>query len=118
MKKAGLEFKVGIFVVLALAVLAGMVMKAGDFYLKPGYIIRMVFDTVSGIDVGSPVKLSVVEVGAVKEIHVFRDAGGVKKVELKAWIDQGVYLEDDARPRVGTMGFLGEKYVEVLPGTS
>ena len=117
MKKAGFEFKVGIFVVASLALLAAMVVRAGDFYLKPGYTIHMIFDTVSGIDAGSPVKLSGVEVGEVKEIHVVRSVEGETRVELKAWIDQGVYLEEDARPRIGTMGFLGEKYIEVLPGT-
>ena len=118
MKKAGLEFKVGIFVVAALAILGGLVMKTGDFYLKPGYAVRMIFDTVSGIDTGSPVKLAGVTVGEVKEINVVRSAEGETQVEVHARIDEGVYLEEDARPRIDSMGFLGEKYIEILPGTS
>ena len=118
MKKAGLEFKVGIFVVAALVVLGGLVVKAGDFYMKPGYTIRMVFGSVSGIDAGSPVKLAGVTVGEVKEIHVVRSAEGQTQVELRCWINQGVYLEDDAEPRISTMGLLGEKFVDIVPGTS
>ena len=118
MKKAGLEFKVGIFVLTALAVLGGFVMKAGDFYMRPGYTIRLMFDSVSGIDKSSPVKLAGVTVGEVKEVHVIRNSEGQTQVELRCWINEGVYLEDDAEPRIGTMGLLGEKYIEVLPGTS
>ena len=118
MKKAGLEFKVGIFVVISLAILGGLVFKTGDLYLKPGYMVRLIFDTVSGIDNGSPVRLAGVTVGEVKEIHVVRSESGETQVEVHARIDQGVYLEDDARPRITTSGFLGEKYIEIFPGTS
>ena len=118
MKKAGLEFKVGIFVMVALAVLAGLVMRTGDFNLRPVYNIRLVFGSASGIDTGSPVKLAGVTVGEVKEIHVVRGAQGQTQVELRCWINQGVYLEDDAEPRISTMGLLGEKYIEIFPGTS
>ena len=118
MRKAGLEFKVGVFVVIALAILAGLVVKAGDFYLKPGFTIRLVFDSASGIDTGSPVKLAGVTVGEVKEIHVVRSPAGQTQVELRCWVNQGVYLEDDAEPRIGAMGLLGEKYIEIISGTS
>lgn len=117
MKKAGLEFKVGIFVLLALGLLAGLVIKTGDFYWKPGYNLRIVFGSASGIETGSPVKLAGVTVGEVKEIHVVRGADGQTQVELRCWINQGVYLEDDAEPRISTMGLLGEKYIEIFPGT-
>ena len=118
MRKAGLEFKVGVFVLLALAVLAGLVTKAGDFYWKPGYVVRIVFPAASGIEAGSPVKLAGVTVGEVQEIYVVRGADGQTQVELRCWINQGVYLEEDAEPRLTTMGLLGEKYVEIFPGTS
>ena len=50
MKKANLEFKVGIFVFFAGVVLITLVFKAGDFYMKPGYTVHFIFDFVSGID--------------------------------------------------------------------
>ncbi len=118
MKKAGLEFKVGIFVITALAVLMALVFKTGDFYLKPGYTVRFIFSFVSGIDSGSPVRLAGVNVGEVKTINVVRDAEGQTQVELIAWISQGAYIEEDAEVRINSLGMLGEKYVEILPGTS
>ena len=117
MKKEGLEFRVGIFVVAAAAVLGFMVVRSGDFTMKPGYIVRMVFETVSGIDMGSAVKLAGVDVGEVKEIRVVRSPEGKTSAEVYARINQNVYIEDDAGPSVSTMGVLGDKYIEIIPGT-
>jgi phospholipid/cholesterol/gamma-HCH transport system substrate-binding protein len=117
MKKMNLEFKVGLFVVVALGLLMLLVAKAGDFYMKPGYTMRFVFKYVRGIDRGSPVKLAGVNVGEVKTVHVVRNAQGETQVEIEAWIAQGVSIEDDAQLRVNSLGFLGEKYLEILPGT-
>lgn len=117
MKKAGLEFKVGIFVVIGFAVLVGLVFKTGDFYWKPGYTVRFIFRSVSGIDAGSPVRLAGVPIGEVKRIGVIRDAEGQTQVEAIAWITQGVFIEEDAEVRISMMGLLGEKYIDVMPGT-
>ena len=117
MKKVGLELKVGVFVLLGLAILTGLVVKSGDFYMKPGYELRFKFKAVNGIESGSPVRLAGVSVGEVKEIRVLRDEKGETQVEVIAWISQGIYIEDDAKVSVQTLGLLGEKYVEVTPGT-
>ena len=117
MKKAGLEVKVGLFVLLALGILTYLVFRSGDFYMKPGYTVRFVFSFVQGIDGGTPVKLAGVTVGEVKEIHVVRNPKGETQVELGAWIAQGVYIEDDAKAVIKTLGMLGEKYIEIIPGT-
>jgi len=117
MKKAGLEIKVGIFVLLALGILSYLVFRSGDFYMKPGYTVRFVFSFVQGIDSGTPVKLAGVTVGEVKEIHVVRNPKGETQVEVGAWIAQGVYIEDDAKAAIKTLGMLGDKYIEILPGT-
>lgn len=116
-KKEGVELKVGIFVLIALVALGMLVFRAGDFYLKPGYTIRLVFDYVSGIEKSSPVHLAGVQVGEVTSVKVMRDPEGVTQVELAARIDQGIYIEEDAEARISSLGLLGEKYVEILPGT-
>ena len=62
MKKGDLELKVGLFVVVALAILGFMALRAGEMYIRPGYTVKFVFDTVSGVDKGSPVRLAGVPV--------------------------------------------------------
>ncbi|OGW80411.1 MAG: hypothetical protein A3C47_05030 [Omnitrophica bacterium RIFCSPHIGHO2_02_FULL_51_18] len=118
MKKESLEWKVGLFVFLALVSLTMLVVRAGDFYLKPGYSIRLVFNHVQGIDKGSPVKLAGVNVGELTSISAVRNEIGETKVETVARIHQGVYIENDAEVRINSTGMLGEKYVEILPGTA
>ena len=118
MKKANLELKVGIFVFFGLAVLITLVFKTGDFYMKPGYTVRLIFDFVSGIDKGSTVRLAGVNVGEVSGIRIIRSAEGITQAEVMARIDQGVAIEEDADARINTLGLLGEKYVEILPGTA
>ena len=117
-RKGGLEFKVGVFVIAALLILGGLAVRAGDFYMKPGYTVRLLFGAISGVDVGSPVRLAGVNVGEVKEIHVNRDTQGKTQVEVDVLINQGVYIEEDARVRIDSLGFLGEKYIEIFPGTA
>ena len=116
MKKEGLEFKVGMFVVLALALLTTLVVKAGDFHMKPGYNLRFILDTVGGIDAGSPVRLAGVTIGQVKEIRVERTPEGVTQAQVVARIDAGIFIGEDAQPRVSVLGMLGEKYIEIIPG--
>jgi len=117
-KKTNVELKVGGFVLIALILLAVLVFKAGDFYLKPGYTIRLNFDSVSGVESGSPVRLAGVNIGEVKSVQAIRNAEGKTYAEVVAWISQGVLIEQDAEVRVSSIGFLGERFVEILPGTS
>ena len=117
MKKGGLELKVGLFVVAALGLLSFLVFRSGDFYMKPGYTVRFVFSFVQGIDKGSPVKLAGVTVGDVKQVQVVRSEAGETQVEITTWIAQGVYIEDDAKAVIKSLGMLGDRYLEILPGT-
>ena len=51
-------------------------------------------------------------------ITVVRSPQGATQIEVSARIDQGVFIEGDAEVRVGSMGLLGEKYIDVQPGTA
>lgn len=117
-KKSNLEFKVGVFVILSLVILSWLVIKAGDFNLKPGYLVRFVFGSVAGIEVGSPIRLAGVPVGEVKAIQVVRSAEGETQVEITGFVQQGVFIEENAEISVNSLGLLGEKYLEVTPGSS
>ncbi|HTL70328.1 MAG TPA: MlaD family protein [Candidatus Eisenbacteria bacterium] len=117
-KKSNLEFRVGLFVLLSLAILGWLVIKAGDFNLKPGYLVRFTFNSVAGIEVGSPIRLAGVPVGEVKTIQVIRSPQGETQVEITGWVAQGAFIESDAEIRINSLGLLGEKYLEITPGTS
>ena len=39
------------------------------------------------------------------------------QVEVSTLIAQGVYIEDDAKAVIKSLGMLGDKYIEIIPGT-
>lgn len=117
--KANLEVKVGIFVIIGLILLSMMIFSIGGFYnVKPGYNIKVIFSFANGVEVGAPVRLAGVEIGEIKNIRIFYDEEKQKtQVELLAWVERGVPINNDAKANINTLGLLGEKYLEIFPGT-
>lgn len=112
------ELKVGIFILIGIAILFVIVFSIGDIRLvKPGYHIKVVFNFASGIGGSAPVRLAGVGVGEVDDLRVFADKEGRTKVEISAWIKSNVKIEEDADATINTLGLLGEKYLEIFPGT-
>ncbi len=111
----GTEAKVGIFVLAALLLLGYMSLRVGKFTFlssKNTFPVKAKFDSVSGLAENGPVEIAGVEVGRIKEIHL---ANGQAMVQLM--LRPGIDLHTDAEARVRTKGMLGEKYIELDPGS-
>ncbi len=117
--KSKFEFRVGVFVFFGLLVLVYIVFSIGDFYVfRPGCRIKTVFNFADGIEKGSPVRYAGVEVGRVEDIKIFYDSTKkINQIELTAWVEKHIGIEKDAEAYINTLGLLGEKYLEILPGT-
>ena len=111
-----LELKVGLFVILSLAVLTALVFKAGNFKTDAGYTVRFRFTSVRGIESGAPVRLAGVNVGTVRDVNVVKDAESQTQAELLVWLRKDVTIEEDALVRISSLGVLGDKFVEIVPG--
>src|SRR5213075_237548 len=108
--------KVGIFMLIILAVLGYFVLKIEDVKIGRGAgtkKITAVFDSVAGLDNKSSVRVAGVRVGKVKDVRLRQDG----KAEVELEIDKDVQLHGNAFARVANLGLLGEKYVEIVPGT-
>lgn len=114
------ELKVGIFVLIGAVILFLIVFSIGDINLiRSGYHINVVFNFAAGIGPSAPVRLAGVGIGEVEGIHLFYDEKEKRtKAVLSAWIQQDTRIEEDAMATVNTLGLLGEKYLEIVPGTS
>ncbi len=109
------ETKTGILVVVCLAVLAGLLLKVGNFNpFEKGYTVRSRFHFTGGVKKHAPVCLSGVEVGEVKDIRILY--GDDTQVELDLWLENGVKLRSDSAAYATTLGLMGEKYIEIKPG--
>src|ERR1700730_10897158 len=109
--------KLGIFMLVILAVLGYFVLKIEDVKIGRGAPLRKVtaiFDSVAGLDNKSAVRVAGVRVGKVSNIKLRPDG----KAEGKLDVDPDLVLHPGASAHVANLGLLGEKYIELDPGPS
>ncbi|HIQ25997.1 MAG TPA: MCE family protein [Aquifex aeolicus] len=106
-------WKVGALVAVSALAFAGTVLFFGElpFFKSNKAEYYAYFDNVGGLSKGSDVRVSGVKVGKVKEILFEK---GEVKVVLE--VQKGVPIYRDAVAKIGTLGLLGDKYVEIQPG--
>lgn len=116
--KTKLELKVGIFVFIGLTILVIFVLSIGGFKTwSSGYHIKIKFNFVNGVKVGAPVRFAGVDVGEVKRIILeFSPEGNRSNIHLLVWVRDVIKIPMDSSVWVNTLGLLGEKYVEIIPG--
>jgi phospholipid/cholesterol/gamma-HCH transport system substrate-binding protein len=108
------EAKVGLFVLVGMIILGYMSVQVGkhSFGIRRGYIVEAAFNNVAGLDRDASVQIAGVEVGRVESITL---KDGMAVVAMK--IRPDVKLERDVTASIKTHGILGDKYVEIIPGT-
>jgi phospholipid/cholesterol/gamma-HCH transport system substrate-binding protein len=103
------ETKVGIMVTVAILFLLTGIFLVGNFSLRPGYTLNILFSFVSNIKVDARVLYAGgVPIGRVKQIM---SDGELVRVVLN--INPGVRIRRDAEITIYSQGLLGEKYVEI-----
>jgi len=116
MEKRGVstEIKVGIFVFIGLVALAYMTLRLEKYKIKSakGYEVAALFDSVSGLVVNSPIEVAGIEVGRVKEVQLIG-----KQARVLMTIRKDIPVFSDARAVIRTKGVLGDKYIDLEPGT-
>lgn len=113
------ELKVGLIITFAIAILLWASFVGGGtsiFDRKASY--KAYFANVNGLVKGSPVWISGVEVGNVTGID-FVNLDSARQIEIGFRVKKSVtnMMTTDAAVKLGTIGFLGDKYIEVIPGT-
>jgi phospholipid/cholesterol/gamma-HCH transport system substrate-binding protein len=108
--------KVGLFMLIILAILGYFILKIEDIHVGAGESkkVTAIFDSTAGLNKGSDVRVAGVPVGKVKAIRLRPDG----KAEVEMDIDRDVQLHQNAAATVANLGLLGEKYVDIQPGSS
>jgi phospholipid/cholesterol/gamma-HCH transport system substrate-binding protein len=105
------EAKVGILVLVGIILLFYMSFRVSRLERMKGVNYTALFPSVSGLVVNANVEIAGVPVGRVEEI-------GLEKGMAKVWMKIGqAQLHTDAEAAVKTHGVLGDKYIEVKPGS-
>ena len=113
MKNLATETKVGIFVILGITIITFLTLKVGKIPLREvGYRVTTHVESAAGLDRNSQVRIAGVEVGRVESVVL---DGTKAKVTLH--LREKVQIPAGSRLFVKSAGLLGEKYVEIVPGT-
>jgi phospholipid/cholesterol/gamma-HCH transport system substrate-binding protein len=111
------KLRVGIIVTAGLAIIFFAMMFSGNLMrlFTPQATLYTTFSDVKGLRPGAPVWFAGIQIGSVKSIH-FEGAG---KITASLIIDKAAfsYLKKDCTSSILTMGLLGDKYVEISPGS-
>ena len=116
MHRKMIDVWVGLFVLLGLAALLFLALKAGNMSaLSFGktYAITGKFDNIGGLKPQAPVKSAGVVVGRVGDIR-FDDKQFQAVVTLQ--MDTGYKFPKDSSLQILTAGLLGEQYIGISPG--
>jgi len=116
MSKKGTETLVGLFVLLGLAGLVFLSLKAANlasFGSRDSYMVAARFDNIGGLKARSPVRSAGVTVGRVTSITLDpKTYQGLVTMEL----DKGVQFPKDSSAKILTSGLLGDQYIGIEPG--
>ncbi len=108
------ELKIGIFISIALFIVAAAILVVGDLsvlFRKPGYSLYVSFDSASGLERRAVVRMAGVKIGYVKDIRL---QGSRASVLLN--INPGIEVPQGSKATLASLGLLGEKHLELLPG--
>ena len=116
MSRKGIETMVGLFVMLGIAGLLFLALKAANlasFGERASYSVSARFDYLGGLKARAPVRSAGVTVGRVKRIKLDpKTFQGVVTME----IDQDVKFPKDSSAKILTSGLLGDQYIGLDPG--
>ncbi|MCM8774871.1 MAG: MlaD family protein [Candidatus Omnitrophica bacterium] len=109
------EVKSGILITVALVILFVLTFIVGNFARGPVSVYRVQFGYVCGLKKDAPVFYAGSDVGRVEKIEILR--GPARPVLVTIRIPRDIPLRKDSQAVIDTLGLLGEKFVEVTPGT-
>ena len=116
MSKKSIEVLVGLFVLLGMAALVFLALKAANlarFGEHKGYTISAKFDNIGGLTPRAPVRSAGVTVGRVKSISLDpKTYQGYVRME----IDNFDKFPKDTSAKILTAGLLGDQYIGLEPG--
>jgi len=118
--KRSAELKVGITVVVALAIFVALIFSTGECQLfHRGYTLTVIFDSAGGLVTEAKVLYAGVRAGSVESVEWFKPEGSetlMVKVVLR--LDEDVVVRENSVIAIRLKGLMADKYVDITPGTS
>lgn len=117
MRKSSDQTAVGFFVIVGFILLALFVFFISGAYLfRPGYSLSVVYDYVSILDRGAPIRMAGVRVGEVNSVELLYDPASQKtRVKIKLFLEKGVAIRDNYEFKIQGTHILSEPHIEITP---
>jgi len=103
--------KLGIFAGVGIIAIVASIMAVGTFTFSKGYIVYVKFNNISGLTKKAKVKIAGVDIGVLRGVSLEGS-----KAKLRLLIDKKVILYENASAKIVSMGVVGTKYIEIIPG--
>jgi phospholipid/cholesterol/gamma-HCH transport system substrate-binding protein len=111
------KLRVGIVVTIAIGIVFLAIIFAGNIekIFAPRSRIYATFTDIKGLREDAPVWFSGVEIGSVKSIKFTTE----REIQTEMWVstDSLKFLKQDSKANILTLGLLGDKYIEITPGS-
>ena len=119
MKKKSQSVRLGIFIMISgafLLLIFGWFTGRGLFEPKDTYYVAYTDISVSGLEVGSPVKYLGINVGSVSDIRI--DPYNVNRIIFELNVATDTPIKEDAVADIAAIGITGMKAIEIRGGTA
>src|SRR6266478_3950474 len=117
MAKGNEEIKVGaVVVVSAVLFLTALVFLGGiNLFRHKRVVYTAYFKFAGGLEPGSFVRFGGMKVGTVQEAEI--DPNDSTRIRMRMQVTDGTPIRTNSTARISSLGFLGENYIEISPGT-
>jgi phospholipid/cholesterol/gamma-HCH transport system substrate-binding protein len=118
-RRYALQLRIGTFILVSLVVFFAIVYLLGARarYFESKYEIAAEFDEVAGLIEGATVRLAGVQIGRVTSVVLPPKPGSKVRVTMTVARRFHERIRENSEARIATQGLLGDKIVDITPGT-
>ena len=115
--KLDAELLVGWMILLLVGFLIYLSLQFGQvsFASNQGYSLSAEFSDAGGLQSGARVELAGVEIGRVSDVSL---TPSLSKARVTFQLQSDIALPQDSRAAIKTAGLIGERYIDLEPGTA
>jgi phospholipid/cholesterol/gamma-HCH transport system substrate-binding protein len=106
---------VGLFVLIASALLIGTILAVAGTFSSGGVPHHVFFKSAGGLVPGAMVRYAGMKAGKVDAVHV--DPKDSTRIEIDLRVSPGIPVKTDSIAKIATLGALSDNYVEIGAGT-
>ncbi len=115
MSSKGEQVWVGLFVLIAAALLIGTALSVAGTFSRGSIPHRSYFKFAGGLEPGTAVRYGGMKAGSVQGVRV--DPNDSTRIEVDFNVGRNIPLKTDSVAKISTLGPLGDNYVELTTGT-